>query len=77
MATDREITRPRAPSPSSESSRWLSATCSPWVISRSVTTASASLPQTILVSRLVESMPRILTDTLGGCPVLNKEVHAL
>ena len=24
-----------------------------------------------------EILPRILTDTLGGCPVLNKEVHAL
>ena len=37
----------------------LSAVCSPWVSRRSVTTASAFLPQTIFVSRFVESMPRI------------------
>ena len=37
----------------------LSACCSPWVSRRSVTTASAPLPQTIFVLRRVESMPRI------------------
>ena len=40
-------------------------------MSRSVTTASASLPQTILVSRLVESMPRIWTVShLDGSALL-------
>ena len=38
----------------SESARWV-----PWVSSRSVITTSAPLPQITLVSRFVESMPRI------------------
>ena len=39
----------------------LSAVCSPWVSSFSVITASALGPTTTLVSRLVESTPRICT----------------
>ena len=53
------MTRPREPSPLSSMTMSLSACCSPWVRRRSVTTASAPLPQTILVLRRVESMPRI------------------
>ena len=53
------MTRPLAPSPSSTISISHSAVCSPWVSSFSVMTASASFPTTILVSRLVESTPRI------------------
>ena len=42
----------------------LSATWSPWVSSRSVMTASLPAAQTILVSRLVESTPRIWTVSI-------------
>ena len=53
------MTLPRLPSPSSTISMLLSACWLPWVWSRSVTTVSASLPQTMVVSRFVESMPLI------------------
>ena len=63
-ATDREITRPLESSPFSSMTMSLSAVCVPWVSSRSVMTASAPLPQTILVYRLVESTPRICTVSI-------------
>ena len=53
------MTRPLASAPSRMISISLSAVWSPWVSSFSVMTTSAPLAATTLVSRLVESTPRI------------------